>query len=269
MIFSLAMLPLSLSQQFELPVLPNLKFQHELWSCDGCKDVNERKRLHHQIDRSLRYSDRLSYLTLDSSWLDRLLQLNSKLHITLNKFKSKQVLQKNGKTNVSQHEEVFNVVALVFNVLNKISKVQYYEGIDAFLTTNPCWIPLYEPSFEQFISCTEFLLFVRLPDYSYHATCKLYTAVHARQFPPLCSYDASNLVTYQLPNIGFGHTSLFTMDAMMNALINYKVFTAPFSEPFRSRPYGKKGNGKKENPLLWSWADLNRCPINTFENNPW
>lgn len=263
-------------------VLGNFKYQNENWNFDGCHDIDEERKLYRQIHRSIRHSDRLSYLTLDSSFLDRLLQLDSKVNVTLTEFIDEglqHVAQKDEKSNASQHSEDFNVAAFAFSVLSRTSKAQYYEGVDNFLTTNPCWIPLYEPVFEPFMSGSEFLLFVRLPDYSYHATCKLYTAIHAQQFPSVC--DAIHLVTYQLPNIGFGHTSLFTMNAMMTALINSKVFTAPTSEPFRSRPYGKNGNnhnqdhnplksdGKNQNPLLWSWADPNRCPINTFENNPW
>ena len=62
------------------------------------------------------------------------------------------------------------------------------------------------------------------------------------------------------------------MNAMMIALNNFKVFTAPYAESFRSRPNrkGKRGSNQNknqdQNPLLWSWADPDRCPMDTFEN---
>ena len=43
---------------------------------------------------------------------------------------------------------------------------------------------------------SELLLFVRLPEISYHATCKLYTTIVQRQFPATCTYTSDHMVRH-------------------------------------------------------------------------
>ena len=54
--------------------------------CTGCKDQQHADNLFNVLAHSVRFADRMSYLALDMSWLDRLLDDGAKVHIAFNEF---------------------------------------------------------------------------------------------------------------------------------------------------------------------------------------
>ena len=274
-------------------VSPN---QH--WHCEGCNDAYHAMDIFNQIHSAVRHNDRLSYLGLDMSWMDRLNQIDSRVHVQLHDFNHISFIHpptstyseyKKSKTMLSEYTEEFQVLAFHFNqyqvadrgLEETMLQRKYHAAIDAFLAVNPCWIPLHEPytppmpagisasttnsnrqknavnhhhhhhhqrslqsiqpilhhhpSGKQHNHQHGLLLFIRLPDVSFHATCRLYTAVIKRQFPTVCHYTPEKMRTYHLANIGFGHVSLFIVNALSAVLKEYTgksdkdniVFVAP------------------------------------------
>ena len=267
------------------------------WRCEGCNDAYHAMDIFNQIHSAVRHNDRLSYLGLDMSWMDRLNQIDSRVHVQLNDFsrialihppKSIYSEYKKSKSMLSEYTEEFQVLAFHFNQYQVADRGQneamlqrkYQTAIDAFLAVNPCWIPLHEPYTppmpagisvstptsnrhmnaanhhhhhnKRSLQSTHpilhhhplggennlqhgLLLFIRLPDVSFHATCMLYTAVIKRQFPRVCHYTPEKMRTYHLANIGFGHVSLFIVNSFSAVLKEYTgksdkddiVFVAP------------------------------------------
>ena len=252
------------------------------WHCEGCNDAYHAMDIFNQIHSAVRHNDRLSYLGLDMSWMDRLNQIDSHVHVQLNDFNRIASVHppesifseyKKSKSILSEYTEEFQVLAFHFNQYQVADRGRdestlqrkYQAAIDAFLALNPCWIPLHEPytpPLPAVISASTsksnryentasnhhnkrslqsthpilhhhplgeknnhqhgLLLFIRLPDVSFHATCMLYTAVIKRQFPRVCHYTPETMRTYHLANIGFGHVSLFIVNSFSAML---KEFT--------------------------------------------
>ena len=242
------------------------------WRCTNCHE-HHAMDVFNQVHSAIRYDDRLSYLALDMNWIDRLDQIDSKVHVLLEDFLHINRLippqRPTGEENdVFNDDEEYQVIALHFN--NYVGEVRgkpvlfgdssdgissssisrdsnqrmtrfmrssqqrrYHAAIDAFLAVHPCWIPLHEPftppspatssspssnahvhvhqqsnpsnppptirtSTETSVdiqpALSELLLFVRLPEISFHATCKLYTTIIKRQFPSTCIYTPEQMV---------------------------------------------------------------------------
>lgn len=230
------------------------------------------------------------------TWQNRLSQADSKLTVSLRKFTdiskgTDSSVASKERSNVNsttvEFEDTFFASAFYFDSRSsQTSKAnskeaksalsrQYHSAVDNYLAHNPCWIPLYEPPLQLFRSGREFVIFARLPDRSFHATCKLYTSIVNRQFPRVCNYDPSHLAAYELPNIGYNHvitmlTKTFISILQVNKSSDIaKVFTAPTASMFLSRANNSIGSDHKINPHLWSWADPKICPHDTFANDPW
>ena len=159
------------------------------------------------------------------------------------------------------------------DVSSKSSRVsRFQKAMDTFLAINPCWIPLLEPSVSSFYKKEHFMIFIRLPEKSFHATCKLFTAIVDRQFPRVCKYDADHLASHNVSNIGFGHTSKHLMLGMATTLVRTtRVFTAPIADTYMSRQNLSyvQGVDPYVNPQLWAWADPKLCDLEVFRNDPW
>jgi hypothetical protein len=202
-------------------LLPN---QH--WRCTGCfGDAQAVRDVYNQVHTAARRHDRLSYLALDMGWLDRLNLVDSRVHVVLEGFHRMHSVvpperRKEPRVVLSEYSEELQVLAFHFKGytgasapsdgsshdgsstaaaaggsapwLTSPAQRRYHAAIDRFLAVNPCWVPLHEPATPPLPSGrrrgSELLLFIRLPDVSYHATCRLFTAVVKRQFPPVCHY---------------------------------------------------------------------------------
>jgi len=62
------------------------------------------------------------------------------------------------------------------------------------------------------------LLLARLPTHSFHATCKFYKAIVARQFPPVCFFKASRMSVFNLGNLGYSHVLIYLMHAFVSTI---------------------------------------------------
>ena len=159
-----------------------------------------------------------------------------------------------------------------YPVLRKEEAVQ----IDHFLTNNPCFMPLHDPpvtlndttmqpvgraestatssgtgtgsgtkrtSSRQSQSYDHSAIFVRLPSYPYHATCRLYRAITANQYPDRCpsATHQDALEGHHLGNIGWVNNVYPMISKMQAALHNDRVFITPRA----------KDNGNENRPDKW------------------
>ena len=257
------------------------KITNKQWVCEGCNNERESSRLLHLIDRAALSGERLSYLALDMSWLDRLGESSSRLKVYLRKFDSIDDIVETpvNSENKMQSNETFYAMAFYAenssNAFTRSARIsQYQKAVDTFLAINPCWIPLLEPSASLFFKHQQLLIFIRLPEMSHHATCKLYSAIVKIQFPKVCIYDSDHLNVYMLANIGYGHVLrnlMLGLVSSLNDIQKARVFTAPIAQKFMSRQNLSfvQGVDVYVNPQLWSWADPNLCDHEKFKNDPW
>ena len=285
MIFYLALFLLMVQQGWPYREENDGLLANQHWRCTNCHDDYHAMDVFNQIHSAIRYGDRLSYLALDMNWIDRLDQIDAKVHVLVEDFLHINRLIPTERPvgndhDVFNNDEEYQVIALHFH--NYVGEVrgkpplsgessdgisrssssssrssnqrmtrfmrssqqrQYHRAIDAFLAVHPCWIPLHEPltpptptasadahvrrqhpdpsnppsttrtsptQHNQHHSSStettdtsspvrsELLLFVRLPELSFHATCKLYTTIVKRQFPAKCTYTSDHMVGYPI-----------------------------------------------------------------------
>ena len=129
-------------------------------------------------------------------------------------------------------------------------------AVDAFLAANPCFLPLHDPPVTLNDSLLQPLgpvsrrlstdgdaqqalaetaeyehaaIFVRLPSFPYHATCKLFDAVTASQFRQHCptARETWTFDTYWLGNIGWVNNVYPLVTKMQSALHNDRLLVTP------------------------------------------
>jgi hypothetical protein len=250
-------------------------YPNEHWRCTGCSPrTDDALDVFNQVHTALRHTTRLAYLALDMSWMDRLHQVDARVHVALHdvahldRVRPPERERRSQAVPLSEYTEEFQVLAFHFRGRRRAATAgappaspatelrRYHAAVDRFLAINPCWVPLHEPANAPVGSAATrtYLIFIRLPSYSYHATCMLYTAVVKRQFPRTCRYTPERMTIYHLANIGFGHTSLFIVNALSAVLkgrvgvgvgvggtAGYRdgvVFVAPRAQDFLSRSNG-------------------------------
>ena len=249
------------------------------WLCEGCVSKEQTSLLLKLIHKAANDGDRLSYLALDMSWLDRLAESSSSLRVYVKQFEKigdkveiPVVSENEMPSSETYYGMAFYSEKLSHNILKSSRVSRFQKAVDTFLAINPCWIPLLEPSVSSFYNERHFMIFIRLPEKSFRATCKLFTAIVDRQFPAVCKYDADHLASHNVSNIGFGHASRHLMLAMVTTLVETtKVFTAPIADFHMSRRNLSyvQGVDSYVNPQLWSWADPRLCDLEVFRNDPW
>lgn len=268
-----------------------------------------------QVHQALRQrgAAREVYLLLDHSWIDRLLEPATKVIVKVvrrDRLNTTQLTQQEENNNPVQGDEAYVVVysppaeqtrANGYPVLRKKEAAQ----IDTFLVRNPCFVPLQDPpvtlsdskmhpmgrrrsstgvkrasgndSPETLDSLIyeHSAIFVRLPSYPYHATCRLYTVITANQFPDRCppSSHTDALEAYHLGNIGWVNNVYPMISKMQSALHNDRIFIMPRAQDngrentteavlyFRTVPKRKEaGEDKTEvgNAAYWKARGKNR-----------
>lgn len=160
----------------------------------------------------------------------------------------------------------------------------FLRQMDAFLTLNPCWIPLLDPCSD----CTRHpvpdsaapryansAVLVQLPGLGHSDTCRLYNHLVKRQFPTNCMYHSSHIVSYALHNIGWSHTLHTMADAMMTTFMEsheHKVFIAPYAEQYIGKDQFivfDNGSVFERYRSGWYWANEETCETDTYLFNPW
>lgn len=137
------------------------------------------------------------------------------------------------------------------------------------------------------LSTPKLLILVRLPAKIFRATCMLFSALTARQFPsglghggkegeqtasPGCVYDADHMIVHKLSNIGFAHTAnaalySFVYLSLIQGEKARKVFTMPISEEFMARRANLAANLTDTD--AWAWAEPSTCPLIMQLHDPW
>ena len=184
------------------------------------EDTNATTSIYRKVHRALRQrgSAREVYLLLDHAWIDRLLEPSTvvvvhvipRSQLSTTHMIQQVNIQEEVKVDGIQREEQYVVVysppaVKSRMVLRKAEAVL----IDTFLLNNPCFMPLHDPpvtindsqlsyqlgppsrrlssdglmiqSMRETRAYELTAIFVRLPSYPYHATCKLYSLVTSRQ----------------------------------------------------------------------------------------
>ena len=294
------------------------------WQCEGCgQNVT---RTYRRVYRALRTGNREMYIPLDHSWINLILRPTTNLvvhYIDRSKIASSTLIQYESETTsnmvanqknniIREGEETFHIVyspppkRIVIKKAYHTLSYPEANDIDLFLRNNPCYIPLQEPnayynlthedlnsdenrfqySKHDFVYFNSFIA-VRLPTYSYHATCKLYTTITNIQFPSSSSSSSLNqqcptpininrLEAYWLGNIGWVNNLYPMISKFTSSLHNDRIFITP-----RAQEWGKenipskrlylniRGSKVKVNGTWGNWASKEECPISTFAFNPW
>jgi hypothetical protein len=196
------------------------------WKCVDCPGGEAgRHEILGAVHRSLHTELRNVYYQLSYQWLDAMLtpsamvsvQRITDIHLPLYTPPSMPIIHPTEP--ILDTAEEYKVIFVEFpdvhnnrqdNNNNKLTDVymgKHSQQIDAFLTLNPCWIPLHEPcSF----NCTygrnpklfsRSAIFVQFPR-QYSDTCKFFTALVTRQFPQRCSLAEADLRVAHPHNIG-------------------------------------------------------------------
>lgn len=248
---------------------------NQFWRCEGCVSEKQEHDLYASIHTALHLyakdeSQKLSFLPLDMSWTEKLSKNHATVHVTVLQAPSlTHYVAPTPKMDISvvntDFKETFFVIAALQSSETPHDKYDTYfnprelpgiSEVDAFLTNNPCWVPIYEPSRHKMRSGSlirdsnatinqpkniRAAILARLPFHGHYPTCMLYTEVTSRQSPVGgCPYHPNNLTVNQLSNIGFAHTvkqvvNTFIYDGMHNIHEGLKIFTAPKAELFLGR----------------------------------
>ena len=142
--------------------------------------------------------------------------------------------------------------------------------IDTFLTLNPCFIPLHDPPVtlddtslkqplgpisisnknkvhtstattmdgttrsmqQELLDYEHSAIFIRLPSFPYHATCKLYNIITTIQFPSHCPEPSQTdlIEAHRLGNIGWVNNVYPLVTKFQTALRNGRVLITPRAE---------------------------------------
>jgi hypothetical protein len=259
------------------------------------------------IRQAVHREERSAFVALDMSWLDDLLLPSASVHVHVVDAKNlastilPSLEPKSGSTYrvvVSEAPEGVNVEHRHFHR----RRSQHYldpppesalvfdsTTVDAFLTRNPCWLPLSEPirathgrlssvGSRRRLSVTpskplRLLILVEMPNKPLQTTCLLFKYITQKQFPTTCSYDNSSMALHELSNIGFAHTVIHLTHSFVNNLFSHgRINILPRADPYLSRQFmvtdpltGVKGLSNSG----WSWADSQTCPPDTYLHDPW
>ena len=278
---------------FPLDLAPN-----EAWQCKGCDshDIsNSNKYLVTQeifgfIRQCIYKEQRNIYFAFDSSWMDRILLSESKVHVTVLKASSIRdtIMPPLQSLPTNENDETFQII---YSELMPNEGFDYY-GIDHFLAQNPCWLPLHEPidlgQIRQIQGITKVkklkhfldlqnrtVIFLRLPVFGYHSTCRLYTQITKHQNPKECIYDDDHMLVHHLHNTGWSATFnavLFKLSFIfLKRTYPSKVLVPTRAIDFRSRTRLRKDiNGTYFNQTGgWYWSNPETCHPDIESYDPW
>lgn len=186
----------------------------------------------------------------------------------------------------TETDEVFQIV---YSELRPSETFDYY-GIDKFLANNPCWLPLHEPidigpihekgmkikKLKHFLELqNRTVIFLRLPVFGYHATCRLYSQITKHQNPKECVYDDEHILVHHLHNTGWSATFnaiLFKLSyILLKRTYASKILVPTRAIDFRSRNrLSQDINGTIFNQTGgWYWSNPEKCPPDIELYDPW
>ena len=238
------------------------KVLHRSWTCQNCPD-GKREEIFGAIALSLHVDIRDLYYALNTEWYDNMLLTDAKVRVTYTVIDeiTNINLGEGGESNQhktredgispssEQYQVVFAEIPRGRSIYDSYT-VQRQQLIDTFLMFHPCWIPLHEPH-PMYTNKTHPLrssffnnavILVKLPQYGYGITCKLFELVVEKQFPSVCPERIEGYRVHWASNAGYGG-SLIT--ALEQIVYNY----AETPELIFTIPYGQSGD------KTWLWND--------------
>lgn len=231
---------------------------NENWKCSsGCpSDQNATDQIFGMIRHALYTESREVFLNMDHSWIDTMLAVRAQVNVIgvprdkLASFKAPDYHSPDW-----ERDEVFQVIYSLPPNQGPFRPLNLAEGeiIDSFLTHNPCWIPIHDPPAAVPNMPVEVsthhsgifdytAIFVRLPAFWFHSTCKLFEMIHRIQFPATCPTATSNLTkvrSYWVGNIGWANCVHPIVERLReslfvgNMLINPRAFDTGASDVLR------------------------------------
>lgn len=131
---------------------------NEFWRCSGCHGHQHEMHVYGLIRTALHREERNIYLTLDTKWMDDVIEVDSKVHVTVIDAMS---LRNTIIPTLQNDGSEFQIVVTTFpgffkswesdhlikyeQYLRALNEVVLFPGTDEFLRKNPCWIPVNEP----------------------------------------------------------------------------------------------------------------------------
>lgn len=270
------------------------------WVCNGCSDfgydTEQANKIFGIIRAAIMHDQRNAYFGLDSSWMDNVILPESKVVVTVARPSTLKSLVMDPPRTLpkTEYEERYQVL------YSEVSSIRHRD-VDEFLTHNPCWLPLHEPTISNssrynyapkygdeeidpqrhpFIKANygtyqSAVVLLRLPVYGFHATCRLFSELTRIQFPAQCHYDPDHAITYKLRNIGWSSVFDVTMHNFAEILNpkNYpnKVFMVPGAQIFKSRTrtWTDRNGSSFTDRGGWYWSDSASCPPKIEDYDPW
>ena len=194
------------------------------WKCTGCPESGQAS-IFEQVKRASSFGDRYIYFPINTTWINEV-STSPSVHIvynfectenSLNQFSSDvHHLYTKSENNNEMYIIACNEVVHIANnnkMESKTSPDQNIESyrivIDDFFAKNPCWYPMQEPTLQSIRQQgrgssirNDLLLLIHFPHQGFHATCMLFEAIVARQFPQKCIYDRKSMTKFDIANIG-------------------------------------------------------------------
>lgn len=255
------------------------------------------------------------YYALDMSWLDRILLPESKVHVTYlsgppseHNFATLMMPQHPQQPLPSSPaDEIYQILVAELPPGVEPGTANGgdfdYRGIDKFLALNPCWMPLHEPQNSTlnfnpsnsrqhhnhhhlshqitrarsfFYAQQRIVVFVRLPIFGFHATCRLYSQIVLHQHPQQCIYTDERMMVHHLHNTGWSATYNAILFKLQHILIDkvypQKIVVATQAIDFRSRVRtltDQKTGTKFNTSFGWYWSNPENCPEEIEAYDPW
>eukprot|EP01038_Epipyxis_sp_PR26KG_P006756 gene6756-9258_t len=243
------------------------------------------------------------YLQLDMNWIEDIVKPHSKVKVNYVPAASiKNIVVEHINTNLND-----GIINTAFDKYNEVYQIYYsnipnsfnVDDIDTFFVHNPCFIPLHEPiqnlnnklrSFKDYNHKSKFgnntnseyyqalshvLIFIKLPQYGFHSTCRFYKLITALQFPSKC--DSKQKLVHQLTNIGWSNV-FFSVFGKYSQIFDPKyfpkaVFVMPTAQSFLAQELDQVkdiNSGKLfKKTDVWKWIDMKTCSPYKIAYDPW
>lgn len=279
-----------------LNLLPNANWKclecHSRYGVVGSDELESSGRIYGIIRSVVHKAEaRMVYFALDSTWMDRLLHVESHVVVTAVALEGiGSLVMPTPPPQALPASERDEVLQVVYAELSGRYN-EHYEAVDTFLSQNPCWLPLHEPSLDgrpgpdkplaragqRFSPHTKLrsVVLVRLPVWGLHATCRLFQRITDLQHPSTCRHDATHMLTHHLHNTGWSATFnavLFKLAHVLHqSVFPHKLLAITRAIDFRSRERLLHDvNGTAFNSTGgWYWANPATCPAHTEAYDPW
>jgi hypothetical protein len=256
---------------------------NENWQCGaGCPlEKDQVAQIFGMIRHALYTDNREVYLNFDNSWIDKVLDTKAKVNVVgVSRDQLGGFIANDYSSPDYERDETFQIIFSLPSGSGPYRPLSFAEGeiIDNFLTKNPCWMPIHDPPVAlpgespevtaHHLGTFDYTaIFIRLPAFWLHSTCKLFTLITRKQFPEKCP-EASNVKAYWTGNIGWANCVHPIQEHLRDSLLSGKLLINPRAYDSGSF-YQKEVNGKNMTLVPWRWASQKECDPEIYAFNPW